>query len=496
MKFLTQIKLLKTSLILVLFCSLIAQAEHPRNKWLTTQQILKDVDVAETAYKRIHPGYLRYTSEQVLDNAWQNIRDKAIQLGGSKLGDFYLDLSTVLTLIRCDHTKVELNKALSKQRNITPVYLPFKWQIVAGKAIITNTQENSGLSYGDELLSVDGRSIDSMTEILKKYIPVDGYTDAVKEIYMADSGEHMGGAVDHFGAMLWNPSKTVDIKIRNNSGEIKDLILNRVTHKDSEAMLEYTSTDFVDSVEFSRIGEDGAYLKIDSFINYRKEVNPDKIYDPIFKAINKENRKYLILDVRNNGGGSSEAKTRLLAHLIDKNFRTVKRITINTLDFEDTKQYLWTWDKSALNPNRLGFNKNPDGTYDMRPFVMEELQTVKPDKIQFKGQLIVLTSKSNSSASTNLLAALKNHREVTMIGEETGGSIEGVTAGVIFFMTLPESELRTRLPALRHYNDIDNFEIGKGIKPDINIEQNIDAFKNKQDIIYQAAVKYAQKNTQ
>jgi C-terminal processing protease CtpA/Prc len=494
MKFIKQIKRLKTSLLLALFCSLLAQAEHPRDQWLTKQQILKDVGIAETAYKRIHPGYLRYTSEQVLDNAWQNIRDKAIQEGGSKLGDFYLDLSAVLTLIRCDHTKVELNKTLSKQRNITPTYLPFKWQIVAGKAIITNTQENSGLSYGDELLSVDGRSIDSMSATLNKYIPVDGYTDAVKEIYMSDSGEHMGGAVDHFGAILWNPITTVDIKIKSNSGEINDLTLNRVTHKVSESLLDYTSTDFVDSVEYSKIGEDGAYLKIDSFINYRNEVNPDKIYDPIFKSINKESRKYLILDVRNNGGGSSEAKTRLLAHLINKNFRTVKRITIKTLDFGDSKPYLWTWDKSALNPNRLGFSKNPDGTYDMRNFVMEELQTVKPDKIQFEGLLIVLTSKSNSSASTNLLAALKENREVIMIGEETGGSLEGVTAGVIFFMTLPESKLRTRLPALRHYNAISDFENGKGVKPDIYVEQNIVAFKNKQDIIYQTAVKYAEEH--
>ena len=172
----------------------------------------------------------------------------------------------------------------------------------------------------------------------------------------------------------------------------------------------------------------------------------------------------------------------------------MKRITINTLDFAESKSYLWTWDKSALNPSRLGFSKNPDGTYDMRSFVMEELQMVKPDKSQFQGLLIVLTSKSNSSASTNLLAALKNHREVTMIGEEIGGSLEGVTAGVIFFMTLPESKLRTRLPALRHYNDIDNFENGKGIKPDINVEQSIVAFKNKQDIIYQAAIKYAQEH--
>ena len=85
----------------------------------------------------------------------------------------------------------------------------------------------------------------------------------------------------------------------------------------------------------------------------------------------------------------------------------MKRITINTLDFAESKSYLWTWDKSALNPSRLGFSKNPDGTYDMRSFVMEELQMVKPDKSQFQGLLIVLTSKSNSSASTNFISRIK-----------------------------------------------------------------------------------------
>ena len=36
-----------------------------------------------------------------------------------------------------------------------------------------------------------------------------------------------------------------------------------------------------------------------------------------------------------------------------------------------------------------------------------------------------------------------------MIGEQTGGAPTGATAGILFFLTLPESGIRIRVPAQR-----------------------------------------------
>lgn len=49
----------------------------------------------------------------------------------------------------------------------------------------------------------------------------------------------------------------------------------------------------------------------------------------------------------------------------------------------------------------------------------------------------------------------------------SGGSAEGPTAGILFLSTLPESKIRTRLPAFIQYNNVTSFEKGMGISRDI-----------------------------
>ena len=48
-----------------------------------------------------------------------------------------------------------------------------------------------------------------------------------------------------------------------------------------------------------------------------------------------------------------------------------------------------------------------------------------------------------------LLARLKASERVTLVGEPTGGSAAGPTAGILFFLTLPNSGLTVNVPALR-----------------------------------------------
>jgi len=116
---------------------------------------------------------------------------------------------------------------------------------------------------------------------------------------------------------------------------------------------------------------------------------------------------------------------RLTAHLIPTRIKQNKELRVATLDLDGLREHLWTWHKRALKPNRLGFRKNDDGTYSIRGFVSDDLKNIKPDKYVFEGQLIVLTSNANSSASTSLVALLDEHRDATLIGERTGGSAEG-----------------------------------------------------------------------
>lgn len=485
-------------LILVLFSLFPTQAaQNVANSYgetlLSAEQISNDIALLKKTYQRIHPGYTRYTDLATLEQSWDQIYTDSQQSGGMSINDFYLRIQSSLSLIRCDHTKANLPKAMIKERNESPIYLPFKWRWVEQRAFVIGVDGENQLSLFDEIIAIDGRDIKELVEDVEHYIPVDGYTEWSRNAGISDSMEFMGGAVDHFGSLIWANKVRVTVSIKKSDGSIKQIDMPRINYKEYRALpsLGSDARSFKDAVTFERIGDKAAYLSVDTFVNYRDTVDPEDIYAPIFKAIKEEKRDVLILDLRNNGGGSSDASMGLFANLITEKMQVKTDMRVNTLEFEDIRPHLWTWDKRALDPSRIGFSKNDDGSYSLRSWFTDELDKVKPTKHAFTGKLIVLTSNSNSSGSTNLLSALQSTGRATMVGEKTGGSKEGVTAGLLFTLTLPESKITTRVPFFRYTNNVKSFVEGMGVTPDVFAPMTVEAFLRKGDPALEAAKQIA-----
>ncbi|MEM1412905.1 MAG: S41 family peptidase [Pseudomonadota bacterium] len=466
-----------------------ASSTHPAQQRLTPEQIRADVALAEDAYGRIHPGYTRYASADTLRGTWQAIIDRAEAEDGMTLGDFYLSVEAALVTIRCDHTKAELPDVLRDARRAGTDYLPFRWELIEGRGFITAVGEGTELAFGDELLAIDGRALDEVVDTVAAYIPVDGFTDWARRGGISQSREFMGGAVDHFGSLIWGAPPQAALTVRGRDGGLREVQVERVNFPTWAALGQAAgqARNFSDAVHFERIGDSAGYLRVDTFVNYRDPVEPDTLYEPIFQAMRDERRTQLILDLRNNGGGSTDAAHGLMAYLIEEPTLLVQDMRVATLDHDGLLEHLSSWDERALDPNPLGFRKNDDGSYSLRSFLSDELKKLKPKKLAFDGELIVLTSDENSSGSTNLIAFLDGLGRATLVGEKTGGSAEGVTAGVLFFLELPESGVRTRLPFFRYTNNVPSFERGMGVTPDLAAPMTVEAFLTGRDPAMEAA---------
>ena len=149
---------------------------------------------------------------------------------------------------------------------------------------------------------------------------------------------------------------------------------------------------------------------------------------------------------------------------------------VKTLNYEGLREHIRTWDQSALNPNPDDFTQNGDGSYSLRRERSVEMNEIQPTANAFRGQLYILTSDQNSSGSTNISSVLQSEGRATLIGEQTGGSPEGTTAGVLFTLELPESKIRTRIPVFRYTNNVKSFERGMGLKPDILVPRTVESF--------------------
>lgn len=458
-----------TTALLVLSATTIVADE------ITPAAALRDLSIARETLERIHPGYDRYTSKDTLDKFWTVIEDRAAT--SRDRGDLYLDLSLLLAQIRCEHTLAELPKDMAELRSSEAVYLPFRFRLFGGRMYVDVTA-SAVLGRGDEILAINGVPVDEWIRAVEALVPVDGDTDHAKSRVIEYSTEFMGGALDHFMPFLapHDQGSTVSLDVLAVSGDRRTVVVERLDYDDFQTITgeQRYSRNFRDAVRFEPLGDDGAYLAVDTFVNYRVPVDPVAHLEPYFKRIRAEGRTKLIVDLRRNGGGSSDAQTALLRYLIKKPvLQSEGLLTRVTSIPKSIRPHLSTWNEAALDPGPDWFEPAGDGFY--RFVAGPPPEAVTPLPYAFDGEIVVLTGPGNASGVTHMLANLRNHGGIIFVGGKTGGAPTGATANVIYFLTLPESGIVIRVPAQRTL--IANRETlpqRDGLAPDVPVEQTVE----------------------
>lgn len=449
-----------------------ASKPSPRDEVLTPAQIREELDLTRKALEQIHPGYTRYTAQTALDALWDDARTKA--LAHPTRGEVYLQISRLLAAIRCDHTKAELPADFEEARAIEPLYLPFRYAIFDDRMFVTDPGATN-LVRGVEVTEIDGRPVREAIAAVKALFPVDGDTDFIKEKSIANFGEFVGPAFEHFYPFLYATKLQVTLTLADGTrseGSARQVTVPRLGFADYSAITgeRRFSSNFKDAATFKLLDDRTAYLSVDTFVNYRAPVDPDTIYAPIFERLEASGRDTLILDLRRNGGGSTDAQIGLLQWLMPADFRQADAVLVKSDRVDpDLKPYLQTWEKAALDPDPAWFKKRADGMFEIiNPLAGKPPASIPAKQGAFKGRLVVLTSGDNASGVTHLLAALKTQREATFIGERTGGAATGATAGILFYLTLPHSGVKVRVPLQRTLiTKADQLDPRLGITPDI-----------------------------
>ena len=465
-------------------------AESPRDVRLSAAAAAVDMALAREALETIHAGYDRYTSRAVLDAQWASLEAEAVD--GMTHGELYLGVSRVLAAIRCDHTKAELPASMKAARKIEPTYLPFRYRFFSGRMFVTQAGAGVDLAAKDEVLSIDGQAITDLIAAVSAVFPVDGDTDHVKEHSISSFGEFMGPAFEHFMPFLYAINADAELTVRRANGLEESLRVRRLNFDDYAAITgeRRFGANFVDAVRFETLGQDSAYLAVDTFINYRKPIKPDRIYKPIFEQLHREGRTKLIIDLRRNGGGSDDAAWGLFRWLISEPVQPTPEIwTRFDRISPELRNNLSTWEPRALRPDPGWFEKLDDSYYKV---VAKKAgapgRPLKPKRGAFGGEVVMLTSYDNASGVTHLLAALRGVDRATFIGEPTGGAATGATAGIIAFLTLPESGIRVRIPLQRTIiANGSKLDSRGGIQPDIEVLQTLESAFAGEDPALEAA---------
>lgn len=463
-------------------------------RMLTADQARADISVMSRALEAIHPGLFRRAPRRDIDRAFAELT--ASVGGGVSDVELYRRVSVVLAMIRCTHTKADQTEAMQAWRTENPSHLPFRFRIIDGRMLVVSSDAaQPAIARGAEILSINGRPVAQLIRTLGAYVPIDGDTEAPRAAYLADDGDLMGADFDHFYPYVFGfPSKWKIVFRESDRAPRRTLTLAPITFR-AWVRLETEGRpfrqNFGDAVSWRMLSADVGYLRVDTFVNYRKPTDAAALYTRALDDLRASGAQKLIIDLRQNGGGSNDASLALIDAVATAPYTYQRAMRYRALRYGDLPQYISTWgDRDALfNPPLGRFTQTSDGWFELRPeYSPDELMPRLPAPTPFIGPVTVLIGPANASGATMVIAKLRDMGRVRLVGERSGGSADGPTAGTIFNVKLPNSGISVRVPLVFNQMAVERFDPKGGVTPDAYVAEAVEDFRAKRDRTLERAV--------
>lgn len=242
------------------------------------------------------------------------------------------------------------------------------------------------------------------------------------------------------------------------------------------------------------VNADTAYLYVPTFSNKRyRAAGADyrATVQAIFERIAARGTKNLILDLRDNGGGSEPNESILLSYLIEEPFRKYasvrsrpNRLRVTSLSGKVFEQEIYDADElrtveAAPNGDLLRINAPPEG-------LMTRWEKASP---VFKGRLVVLAGGYTFSGGAELASMLRATNRGLFVGEEVGGTHGGNTSGYKWEISLPNSGMEIGIPLLAFRFVWPEPHPNHGAMPDCFVQPSVGEVRVVKDAAYDVAVR-------
>jgi len=408
------------------------------------------------------PGFYRYTSKDEFkkfnDSVKSTIRDSLTEL------ESYLKLKSVVTKIHCLHTGLNLPQDYKDYLNGQPNLIPLQvWFNKDQAFIVKNFSGNDSLLPGDEIISINGQTIEEILHQLFALIPSDGYdlTMKYRALYL------------QFPTWFRLINLTEKYKLVINRGGIRSTVFIQGKRFNDLATDGFLKEPVLPKqLEFKIVNQTGI-LVIHSFAKTMIEKG-NQHFKPFIEYVFNELEKYhiqnLIVDLRDNTGGSDPFAEYFTSYFFDKPFRYWDRIEVTEAIAKQIKgvalkafyrtpvqkDSIWLWQK-ARHTNEFDFYTEQE-----------------PAGNPYKGKTYILINGFCMSSCADVAAVLSYNKKAILIGEETGGAYEGNNSGM-----MPETEIdpfhfTLTVPLQKYYNAVDlSNHNGRGVMPDQPIYSDI-----------------------
>lgn len=448
-----------------------------------SQALKEDLDFVHRILTENHPGAYWYIGKNELDRKLDSVKNTIN--APLTTAQFYTKVAPFVAAIRCGHTSVRVPQAIhnTKEREqMKKLIFPldqFTYHISGdGKLYIFKSKDTTTLVKGAEILEIDGLPVADIVEQLNQTISNDGYNQthyaATLSRFFAQRYHLYYGKKDSVlityqlpkGGMIKTSIGMLTLK-----SDVKSTTSNSKVTKSKYEKYKGKSENGEAQLDFRFLDEKKqfAYLKIRSFST--PAANYEKFYKQSFNQIKLASSENLIIDLRDNGGGSLDASRNLFSYLTDRPFVYLDQPITN--GYFDVRKYGSVYQKISYflfgHNDKDDVNQDKEGRFYSH---MKGAQPLSPHKNNFKGKLYVLINGYTFSAASLLSANIKGINRATFIGEETGGGYNQCVAGRLPIIELKNSKLQLRFGLYAMGPSVKTTTYGRGVFPDVAISSS------------------------
>lgn len=467
--------------------------------FVTSQQVYTDTELKEDfevltkVVIEVAPT-LKASEKASLYNTLNQRKEKLSDRSMSAL-DFFIFLKNTSFGISVDeHAGMELPEDVLK--SLIPnkaVLFPIPISIQNKKVLVNH--ESVDLPFGSEISSINGVSMPDIFKAVLRRESSRAFRELEQQFDLAYLIEY--GQFETFNIEYKIPNseelkridlKAIDLKQR------QALLSNRVYPLNREQIKNLTNTWFDKEHRIY-------YLQLNSFKwgSPTKSINKDfeKEFNRIFKDIEKQNPKHLIIDIRYNGGGQMSIPGLFYSFVATEEFSEVLSAKIPDFNLPYL-EYIPFGKDGTPNPKDItSFLEKMKKPFELKGDYYENEyfnRTFKPNRRAFMGDVTLLISGRTGSAASYFTALFKSQNRGLIVGETIGGAHDNITAVKNIPYILPNTKIKVTMPIgiLQCSEEIKTKIPEDKINPDFEIswDDKYQWFLQKQDWDFKETLKH------
>lgn len=408
--------------------------------------------------------YLDKVNRKEWDSLYRNLITKVQETNNDY--EYYRELQKFCAFLKDGHTNVYFPPGIEQMNTMFGDYRFFIENIDHKPIIVrTNYSKREEIPVGSEIIAVNG-------------MPAKEYREKNVAAYISSSTDYVleDWSTARILSGLEGESYTVKIRRPDN----KELTL-QLTHKRTTEEAVYPAFEPNRSLlEMKWLKPGLAYVSLNSFGDPKIDTLFIEKLPELYKA------KALIIDLRYNGGGSTNIGTAILEYLTNDKVlfgsRSISREHIPS--YKAWGKFTNPVDTANDNWSRRSYLSYLDQYYHYFEFQGDSVKNNAPKLVV---PTAILIGHNTASAAEDFLIYADNQKHMTKIGAHTFGS-----TGQPYLFDLPGGGSARVCTKKDVYPDGREF-VGYGIKPDIAVSPTLQDYLLKKDPVLDKAVEFLEK---